>query len=256
MEIGKIIKDYRTKKNMTQEELANILFVSRQLISKWENNKSYPDLNQLIQLSDYFDLSLDELMRGDKQMIKKKDAQVRTIEKGKRIIIIIGGIVVLVALYFGILTIQRNDLYKNVKNENWEDEGIYFVQYGENVQYNIFKIRNYNIFNAPKSLSISANPINSVGERAFIDKVMLVFNGDKENFYISWTDGDLAGQGLYMDSEFKLKKELQPIEKQTISYEFEKIFNKKLDAERPFLEPFLNEVDEKWREVNNSSYAK
>lgn len=183
MEIGKIIKECRTKKNMTQEELANILFVSRQLISKWENNKSYPDLNQLIQLSDYFDLSLDELMRGDKKMIKKKDAQVKTIEKGKRIIII-GGIVVLVALYFGILTIQKNDLYKNVKNENW-------------------------------------------------------------------TDGDLAGQGLYMDSEFKLKKELRPIEKQTISYEFEKIFNKELDVERPFLEPFLNEVDEKWKEINN-----
>lgn len=68
MEVGKIIKTCRTEKSLTQEELANILFVSRQLISKWENGKSYPDLNQLIQLSDYFDLSLDELMRGDQIM--------------------------------------------------------------------------------------------------------------------------------------------------------------------------------------------
>jgi hypothetical protein len=63
-------------------------------------------------------------------------------------------------------------------------------------------------------------------------------------------DGDLVGQTLHLDSEFKYKKELQPIEEQTISYEFEKIFNKELDIERPFLEPFLNEVDEKWQEVN------
>ena len=63
MEIGKIIKEQRNTKNLTQQALANDLFVSRQLISKWENGRSYPDLQQLIQLSDYFELSLDELMR-------------------------------------------------------------------------------------------------------------------------------------------------------------------------------------------------
>ncbi|WP_288395075.1 helix-turn-helix domain-containing protein [uncultured Vagococcus sp.] len=115
MEVGKIIKTCRTEKNLTQEELANILFVSRQLISKWENGKSYPDLNQLIQLSDYFDLSLDELMRGDQEMIKKKDTQVKTVEKGKRIIIILVGIAILMVLYYGILKIQMNYLYRNVK---------------------------------------------------------------------------------------------------------------------------------------------
>lgn len=250
MEIGKIIKNYRTENNMTQEELANILFVSRQLISKWENNKSYPDLNQLIQLSDYFDLSLDELMRGDRQMIKKKDDQIKTSEKGKRIIIILIGIIILVALYFGILTIQKNNLYKNLKNNNWEDEGFSFVQRGDNIQYNVFKVPNRNIFNSPKTLPITASPINSTGERAFIDKVMIQFDGNKEKFHVMWTDGDLAGQAIYMDSEFKYKKELQPIENQTISYEFEKIFNKELDVERPFLQLFLIEIHEKWQEVN------
>jgi len=68
VEIGKIIKENRTAKNMTQEELANHLFVSRPLISKWENGRSYPDLEQLLKLSDFFDLTLDELMRGDKKM--------------------------------------------------------------------------------------------------------------------------------------------------------------------------------------------
>jgi len=76
VEIGKIIKENRTAKEMTQEELANEFFVSRPLISKWENGRSYPDLEQLLKLSDFFDLTLDELMRGDKKMTKtiiKKD---------------------------------------------------------------------------------------------------------------------------------------------------------------------------------------
>ncbi len=71
MEIGKVIKENRTARNMTQEELAKEFFVSRPLISKWENGKSYPDLEQLLKLSDFFDLTLDELLRGDKKMTKK-----------------------------------------------------------------------------------------------------------------------------------------------------------------------------------------
>lgn len=76
MEIGEVIKKKRLALEMTQEELGQTLFVSRPLISKWENGKSYPDLDQLIQLSDLFDISLDELMRGDSTMVKEKDKYV------------------------------------------------------------------------------------------------------------------------------------------------------------------------------------
>jgi hypothetical protein len=54
-------------------------------------------------------------MRGDQEMIKKKDTQVKTVEKGKRIIIILVGIAILMVLYYGILKIQMNYLYRNVK---------------------------------------------------------------------------------------------------------------------------------------------
>lgn len=77
MEIGEIIKENRSIKNMTQEDLANEFFVSRQLISKWENGKSYPDLEQLLKLSDFFELTLDELMRGDKKMTKKLNTSIK-----------------------------------------------------------------------------------------------------------------------------------------------------------------------------------
>ena len=240
---------------MTQEELANLLFVSRQLISKWENNKSYPDLNQLIQLSDYFDLSLDELMRGDKQMIKKKDAQVKTGEKGKKIIIIVLALFILISLYFGITILKTKHLYRNVEKEDWEDIGIAYTLNEDDIQYAIYKTNKYNIFSMPKTLTIVATPIkstpiNTTDNSLSLNNIMLYFNGDKEDFYITWLGGNLIGQTLQMDSEFIYKKELQPMEKQTISYEFEKIFNEELDIERPFLEPFLNKVDKKWQDIN------
>ncbi|MGX6979391.1 helix-turn-helix domain-containing protein [Vagococcus elongatus] len=71
MNIGKIIKQKRTELKLTQEDLAKELFVSRQLISKWENEKSYPDLEQVVKLSDRFDLSLDALLKDDEDIVKE-----------------------------------------------------------------------------------------------------------------------------------------------------------------------------------------
>ena len=48
MEIGKQIKKYRTEMKLSQEELAEKIFVSRQTISNWENNKNYPDVKSLL----------------------------------------------------------------------------------------------------------------------------------------------------------------------------------------------------------------
>ena len=59
MRIGKIIKEERTKRQLTQENLAEEFFVTRQLISKWENDKSYPDLDQVVKLSEFFQKKLD-----------------------------------------------------------------------------------------------------------------------------------------------------------------------------------------------------
>jgi len=71
MDIGKIIKEERTKRNLTQEQLAQEFFVTRQLISKWENGKSYPDLDQVVKLSNYFELTLDYLLKEDQQMVQE-----------------------------------------------------------------------------------------------------------------------------------------------------------------------------------------
>lgn len=62
--IGQQLTKLRKKNNMSQEKLAELLGVSRQTIYKWENNKSYPDMINLVTISDIFDISIDELIKG------------------------------------------------------------------------------------------------------------------------------------------------------------------------------------------------
>lgn len=72
MELGRRIKEYRSAAQMTQEELAEKMFVSRQTISNWENDKSYPDIHSLLMLGNLFDVSLDILVKGDIEAMKEK----------------------------------------------------------------------------------------------------------------------------------------------------------------------------------------
>lgn len=63
--IGNLIKDLRMKRDMSQEELANELFIDRSVISKWESGKHIPDLKYLVKMSELFNVSLDELVYGE-----------------------------------------------------------------------------------------------------------------------------------------------------------------------------------------------
>lgn len=72
MELGKQIKKYRSEIQMSQEQLADRVYVSRQIISNWENEKSYPDVNSLVLLSEVFQTSIDNLIKGDIEIMKEK----------------------------------------------------------------------------------------------------------------------------------------------------------------------------------------
>lgn len=75
MEVQNQIKKYRLASNLSQEDLAEKVFVTRQTISNWETGKNYPDLNSLVRLSTLFGVSLDILVKGDLQEMK---AQIQT----------------------------------------------------------------------------------------------------------------------------------------------------------------------------------
>ena len=71
MELGSRIKKYRNELNMSQETLAEKIYVTRQTISNWENDKNYPDINSLIRMSELFNVSVDTLLKGDVEVIQK-----------------------------------------------------------------------------------------------------------------------------------------------------------------------------------------
>ena len=79
MELGKQIRKYRQEAQLSQEDLASRVYVSRQTISNWENDKSYPDVSSLVLLREVFQISLDELIKGDietmKEVIKKEEIE-------------------------------------------------------------------------------------------------------------------------------------------------------------------------------------
>jgi len=70
MELGSQIKKYRKRDKISQEELAEKIYVSRQSISNWENDRSYPDIHNIMMMSVIFKVSIDDLVQGDVNVMK------------------------------------------------------------------------------------------------------------------------------------------------------------------------------------------
>ena len=76
MELNKKIQELRKRKGLTQEELAEVLFVSRTAISKWESGRGYPNIESLKAISKFFGVTIDELLSGDELLtIAEKDTK-------------------------------------------------------------------------------------------------------------------------------------------------------------------------------------
>lgn len=71
MELGNQIRNHRTARGLSQEDLAERIYVSRQTISNWETDRTYPDVQSLLLLSALFDVTIDELVKGDVEMMKE-----------------------------------------------------------------------------------------------------------------------------------------------------------------------------------------
>ncbi|MDT2826982.1 helix-turn-helix domain-containing protein [Enterococcus devriesei] len=70
MEVGERLKARRNELNLTQDQVAESLGITRQTMSNWENGRSYPDIERVIRLSELYALSLDELLKGDQKMVR------------------------------------------------------------------------------------------------------------------------------------------------------------------------------------------
>ena len=76
MEFNEKLQELRKQKNLTQEELAEVLFVSRTAVSKWESGRGYPNIESLKLIAKFFNITIDELLSGDELLvIAEKDNQ-------------------------------------------------------------------------------------------------------------------------------------------------------------------------------------
>lgn len=85
MEIGKKLKNARMEAGLTQEKAAEETGVSRQTISNWENERSYPDIISVIALSDLYSVSLDELLKGDQKMADHLEESTNVVKSNKKL---------------------------------------------------------------------------------------------------------------------------------------------------------------------------
>ena len=86
MKIGQKLKDDRIRSGFTQEYAAEKINVSRQTISNWENEKSYPDIMSVIELSSLYSVSLDNLLKGDQKMIEHLKENTDIVKSSKKLI--------------------------------------------------------------------------------------------------------------------------------------------------------------------------
>lgn len=98
------IKRHRNNLRISQEELAENIYVTRQTISNRETGKNYPDIHSLLLLSNFFGITLDKLVKGDLEIMKKKIEAVE-IEKLRRLSKLLAGLLILMIVSAGPLFI-------------------------------------------------------------------------------------------------------------------------------------------------------
>lgn len=111
MEIGKKLKEARQMSGLTQENVAEKLNVSRQTISNWETEKFYPDMLYVLQLSDLYQVSLDELLKGDERMIQHLEDSTNVVKSNQKILLaFICNICLLFLFFIFIIPISKSYL--------------------------------------------------------------------------------------------------------------------------------------------------
>lgn len=103
MEIGQKLREARTASGLSQENVAEKINVSRQTISNWENEKTYPDIISVIKLSDLYSISLDALLKGDQKMIEHLEENTNVVKSNRKLI---GAIILNIVLIAFLITLS------------------------------------------------------------------------------------------------------------------------------------------------------
>ncbi|MFC4653076.1 helix-turn-helix domain-containing protein [Lactococcus nasutitermitis] len=235
MELSEKLKQLRADKKVTQEKLAELLHVSRTTISSWETGRSYPDLQMIVEISDYFEVPLDFLLREDEKMIKKLTFDTRNKRRLKSFILALVVLVIVVA--GGIISIWNNQISvmnpRNVKIIKVEKVAINSrivdgKEIGKDYKYYVFVKMNdplhtfdmvvdggniyknndvYVDFQVKNSINIFSNLRNNKNLKKLVIHSFVgqnIVNGRKENYNIHkniFLGGPESNKRLILDAE-------------------------------------------------------
>lgn len=146
MQLGQTILNIRKENNLTQEKFAELFHVTRQTVSNWENEKSYPDLLTLVQISDTFDISLDKMLKEDLKMTKKLNKDIHYAKHIKNVLgaIIAVALVVSIVWYFVWSSCKDKveskfqngiEQYEYSIDENCSKGGYYIIDYSDEIYF-------------------------------------------------------------------------------------------------------------------------
>ena len=174
--IGKFIADLRKNKNLTQEQLAEQLNIGREAVSKWERGKTLPDYNVLKDLSNFFNISVDEILAGEKHptesiALELYKERVKLKRKISYTVIVCFLLVILFLGYYFFNQFKSVNIYIiSGENNNFELSNSLLVKTNENIYFNLninskldYTIDNmelYSLLNGEKQFITESNDNN------------------------------------------------------------------------------------------------
>ncbi len=232
MNIGKHLKTLREKNNLTQEQLADKLFVSRSNVSKWERNISLPDAETLLELSKIFNVSVDDILLGNDKNDSSGVLNIyKQIEKQKKVMLIIcvsSIIIILLFLIYYFLSFYNSNkifLVNGYGNESYFNNGI--IIYTKEKEYLSLGKINSKKYILRMKLVVSINNEENIIYETTSDEIFLLesrgynelelskilLNKNKLNLYIYYCDGTYENIKLNLRLDYSNKNLIFKFEK-------------------------------------------
>lgn len=243
MNLGMQLVKIRKEHKMSQEDFAEIFHVTRQTVSSWENSKSYPDIETIVKISDYFHLSLDILLKGDQEMILKISKEQKDNSKYKKIIlsfsILFLFLFLAITIYFSLYFYKKDQLESNflevIAENNFykNEEGSYTLSYQDNITYTV----------PNQKLPIQSGYDFHFFVQQIFCKISL---DDHQVLNITWVDYDYFDAEVYDLDEKRMILDVGLLGKENIDPIIE--ITKKVDVDKELLESAIQKGNELYQE--------
>ena len=197
---GAIISDARRKLNMTQKDLADKLYVSDKAVSKWERGLCFPDISVLIPLTENLNISLYDLLRGEKMNKKEVEETLKNtinfsnneLKRNKKKYTIISLIIIFIIVLTGIVTFIINNKNNDISGIVDKDT-IYDISYYSDYKTSLKSTNGENI-----ELIIMKLPLNWLERQIEInsDTIKINYNVTYKNVVKAYDDEDYVKEAI------------------------------------------------------------